>query len=93
MKSKFLFILLLGLSCTAFSQIDSTGVSKAAQFLNIPESLIWSSLTVLLWIVGHFGVKSKFASITLWLEKLVYLIYQGLVFINKSNLDKTNIKK
>lgn len=90
MKKYFLtlvvsLIVVLGLTAQT-SVSDSIAASSISTTFGINFSVVMTILGVGYSIIGHFFVKGKWYSVSLWLEKISFTVYTFLHWLNnKSN--------
>lgn len=95
MKKLISLSILLFVACLAvFCQVDSIpGSAVIASTLGIPIQWIVYISAAIVWLIGHFAIPKKLASLTVWLEKILSLVITlltGLLTAIKWFNDKTN---
>lgn len=93
MKKSIFILTMLSICMVAFCQADSTLISMIQGF-GVDGKMASIIAVAVSWIVGHFILNQKWTSYTLWLEKIVYYIWQGLHwFNNRTNKGQINSSK
>ena len=75
MKKLFSLLFFVALSLVAFCQVDTTGAGAIATAFGLPYQWVVTAMIFVIYIIGHWGIPKKLASITVWLEKILFGVY------------------